>query len=148
MSVTGTIYTGGNNDSRLYSVSSASSTNWDAILTSGSVKGPIPNFDSSGNIYVGASGALDSGALNKVSATGTLLWAFTGASLGASSYPAVSDGNGRVYFGAKDKYIYALKSEDGSEIWKYQLSSEPVGFAIGKDVVYAISYDGKIYALK
>jgi outer membrane protein assembly factor BamB len=44
--------------------------------------------------------------------------------------------------------VYALKPEDGAEIWKYQLSGEPVGFAIGKDVVYAISYEGKIYALK
>lgn len=36
---------------------------------------------------------------------------------------------------------------NGRKVWKYQLSDEPRGFAIGNGRVYVVSYDGKIYAL-
>ena len=51
-----------------------------------------------------------------------------------------------MYVGAKNKSIYALKSEDGAVIWEYLLSDYAVGFAIGNGRVYVVGYDGKVYA--
>ena len=90
---------------------------------------------------------LSSGLLYKVSATGTLRWS-SSAFYSAVHFSAVVDSQGRVYVGAKNKFIYAINPDDGTIIWEYELTDEPRGFAIGDGVVYVVSYDGKVYAFR
>lgn len=47
------------------------------------------------------------------------------------SSPAVTDN--AVYFGLDDNYIYALKTSNGSLIWKYK-SNHPIG-TIGNEII-------------
>jgi len=146
ISASSAIYTGGINDSRLYSINPADgSKNWDSALNSGSVSGIAPNFDTNGNIYAGTSGSFDTGKLHKINVAGVVAWS-SDAFYSAVLHPAVIDGQGRIYAGAKDNYVYALNSGDGSLIWKYPLSSESRGFAIDSGRLYVVGYDGKVYA--
>jgi len=147
------IYIGGVLNTRLYAIDASNgSIIWgdNTILGSGNISGPIPNFDASGNIYAGTTGLSNSGGFHKVSATGTKEWSFGNASPGANRFSAVTDSQNRVYTSAKNDpgyTIYALKPEDGSIIWSYDVSSEPRGLAIGNGVVYIVTYDGKVIAL-
>jgi outer membrane protein assembly factor BamB len=82
---------------------------------------------------------------NNVSTNGTLKWTFaTGGPIRSS--PAVY--NGRVYFGSRDGYIYALDADTGAKLWALQtggwVDSSPV---IVGGVVYCGSNDGNLYAL-
>ena len=148
ISSSGKLYMGGSNNTRLYEINpSDGSESWNSVLGSGNVSGTTPTFDASGDIYVGTSGLLSSGLLYKVSATGTLQWS-SSAFYSAVHFSAVVDSQDRVYVGAKNKFIYAINSDDGTFIWEYELTDEPRGFAIGDGVVYVVSYDGKVYAFR
>ncbi len=149
----GTIYTGGYlnmGKSGLFAISATDGSKLWSNNIGDSPSTNLPNFDTNGNIYLGIITTQNSGLFQKVlaSAIGAAQWIFGPEEPSIAQYPAVIDSQNRVYTGAKNKYIYALKTEDGTEIWKYQLYGEPVGFAVGKDVVYAVSYDGKVHALK
>jgi len=150
INATGTIYTGGYvniGTSGLFAVDPSDGSKIWSNNVGDSVGINIPSFDADGNIFLGTDHAGTSGALHKINATGTVMWSFSPhANPSAVQYPAVVDGQGRVYVGAKNKYVYALDADTGAIIWKYQLSDEPVGFAIGDGRVYVVGYEGKVYA--
>jgi len=54
-----------------------------------------------------------------------------------------------IYVGANDHYLYALNKADGSVKWKFKGSgwfwAQP---AISGNTIYAVSLNGKLYALK
>jgi outer membrane protein assembly factor BamB len=76
----------------------------------------------------------------------TLKWTFTTQGKVLST-PAVADGV--VYVGSADRFLYAIRASDGTEVWKFQTSlavhSSP---AVADGLVYVSSLDGNIYAVR
>jgi polyvinyl alcohol dehydrogenase (cytochrome) len=66
---------------------------------------------------------------------------------GMSGTPAVSDGV--IYFGDWTSHVWALDTEDGSEVWNHEVGGGYVGgsVALDEDNVYAGTFDGRIVAL-
>jgi outer membrane protein assembly factor BamB len=149
VSAAGTIYTGGYlllGTSGLFAVNPSNGSKIWSNNVGDSLASNVPNFDADGNIFLGTEDIGNIGAFHKMNAS-TTLWSFTpDTNPSAVQYPAVIDGQGRVYVGAKNKFVYALNSNDGTVIWKYQLTDEPRGFAIGNGRVYVVGYDGKVYS--
>jgi len=60
----------------------------------------------------------------------------------------VVDG-GTLYFGAYDGNVYALDTETGAELWRFETSDPIIGALVldEDDVLYAGSTDGKLYAI-
>ena len=53
-----------------------------------------------------------------------------------------------IYFGGDDGNIYAVAAETGRQIWKQTTGGPaPSTPAVVDGTVYAVSYDGKLYAL-
>ena len=146
----GIVYTGGylnTGKSGLYAIDkNDGSIIWFSRI--GDVTGPNPAFDSDGNIYLGVRNSESSGALYKVNADGDTAWSFVSKPIGPVEVPAITDSMSVVYMGSTQKFIYAINSVTGREIWSYELSGNALGFAIGDGVLYASSKDGKIYAFK
>jgi outer membrane protein assembly factor BamB len=78
-------------------------------------------------------------------------------SFGVASHlrPTTSDnpfsptvGDGTIYVGCYDKYIYALNSNDGTEQWSYKIGNK-VGAApaVGDDIICVGSQSNVVYAL-
>lgn len=77
---------------------------------------------------------------------GVALWTFT-AEQSIRSTP-VMDEEGILYFGSNDGYFYAVKSADGSLVWKYPVGSEvTAGAAVDDALVYFGAYNHKVYAV-
>jgi len=59
--------------------------------------------------------------------------------------------HGRVFIGSSDRGLYALRSDDGSTIWRFEtmgvVQCEPLYDAVS-DVVYFGSHDGALYAVR
>jgi hypothetical protein len=63
------------------------------------------------------------------------------------STPAIAK-NGTLFFGSDDHYLYALDSA-GRVQWEFQAGGAVYSPTIGRDgTVYALSADGKLYALQ
>ena len=94
-------------------------------------------------VFVGS----DDGYVYAYSITGDFLWKTekTIGSVGWSS-PAVAEG--KVFIGSTDG-IYALRKEDGTEVWSYQtdgpVDSSP---AVLNDTLYVASKKGTLYAFR
>jgi outer membrane protein assembly factor BamB len=76
---------------------------------------------------------------------GKIKWTFTAADVIHSS-PAVVDGI--VYFGSRDRHLYAVDAETGAEIWSFATGSwvESSPVVVG-GVVYFGCNDARVYAL-
>jgi outer membrane protein assembly factor BamB len=126
---------------------------WTADMTNGIFSGPVIGADD--NLYFGSYfqdlfsiGISDS--FYCYYPTGTRKWVYK---LGTSKPPQtgiVIDSSGNIYFGALDKYIYALNSE-GILQWKY-LTDAPVPELAFPNIdldgnIYISSYDGYLYSL-
>ena len=65
--------------------------------------------------------------------------------------PAIDPEHGRVFVGSADHGLYALRANDGSEIWRFQtlgpVQSEPL-YDAELDTVYFGSNDGALYAVR
>lgn len=138
----GSLYFGDSNR-YFYSYSSSGTINW-SYKCSSSIGGSAA-LGADGSVYIGLSGqliALTNFGVSKWSTS----YRFT-----ASSTPTsiLIDNSGTLYFGADDKYIYAVNT-DGTSKWsyatggsiRYGLSTSPDG-----STVYATSSDGRIYAI-
>lgn len=59
--------------------------------------------------------------------------------------------HGRVFIGSSDRGLYALRSDDGSTIWRFEtmgvVQCEPL-YDAGRDTVYFGSHDGALYAVR
>ncbi len=148
----GTVYFGCY-DGNLYALNGANAAlKWKRRL--GDFVNSSPSLNADGTIiYIGSGGLSsnddvsgDNGLQAVRSSDGTPLWTFKTKSY-VESTPAIS-GDGTLYFGSADGYIYAVDS-GGSLKWRCltasSVSSSP---AIGADgTVYIGSYDGYLYAL-
>jgi len=62
-------------------------------------------------------------------------------------------GDGKVFIGSTDGYVYALGLEDGELVWKFRAGDEEVGDMVEapplfvRGVIYVGSWDGNMYAL-
>ncbi len=67
------------------------------------------------------------------------------------SRAAIDSENGRVFIGSADRGLYALRSGDGSIIWRFEtlgvVQSEPL-YDSELDMVYFGSHDGALYAVR
>ena len=79
------------------------------------------------------------------------LWAFE---TGGGVYSPAIGSDGTIYFGSKDKKLYAINGKSGVKLWEFEtggsvylgVKSSP---AIGSDgTVYVGSGDKKLYAIK
>jgi eukaryotic-like serine/threonine-protein kinase len=87
-----------------------------------------------------------SGWLNVVDVKSREKWTFQTNGRLVSS-PAVGDG--LVYFGGYDTYVYAIDIATKQPKWKFQTGGEVLSSpAVSGDVVYIGSSDGYLYALK
>lgn len=98
-----------------------------------------------GSIYFGVSGQFMA-----LYSNGTPKWAsaFRFTSNSTPGSPLV-DGNGVIYFGADDKYIYAV-NPDGTLKWRYLTGGairQALAMSPDSSTVYATSADGHIYAV-
>ena len=76
---------------------------------------------------------------------GDPLWTFT---TGGSIWSTPVIGNGTVYFGSHDEYVYALAVGDGTERWRFKtggtIAGRPLLF---RDLVVVGSFDRKLYGI-
>lgn len=107
----------------------------------GTVYSP-PAYDAAtGRIYFGASDK----RLYALDARGMFLWSFL-ARDNIAARPLLA--NGLVIFGSEDRYVYALKAENGELVWSAPVASPIVSAAaIGNGNVTVGSDDGTVYAL-
>ncbi|HZU14069.1 MAG TPA: PQQ-binding-like beta-propeller repeat protein [Chloroflexota bacterium] len=109
-----------------------------------------PSVDANGNIYVTS----DQGVTTAFTpGNGTPRWTAS-VPVGTNgvpppSYTTPAVGNGMVYVGNTNHYVYALNLSTGQQVWQQQTGGAvdgPPVVALGNNVVYAGSEDGKIYA--
>ena len=109
---------------------------------------------SGSKVYIGS---LDGRIFALDISTGEKLWSYQTGEAMASFSPYVREGSqvisspsvsgNTVYLGSTDGRLYALDTESGKEMWRYDLgvplTSSP---AISGNTVYVAAYDGSIYA--
>jgi len=117
----------------------------DAVIWSFSTPGywaGQPAVAQDGTIYFGA----EDGHVYALSSDGKLKWKFsTGDKV--HSTPAIAK-NGTIFFGSDDHYLYAV-GPGGHAEWRYRTGGPVYSPTIGPDgTVYALSADGKLYAIQ
>ena len=104
-------------------------------------------------IYVGSStGILFALSLSEVDQPPTVLWEFQtqnkiwGTPL-VHAHPTITD-QGILIIGSMDHNVYAINSETGEELWKFETTGAVAGMPwIIDDTVYAGSFDRNLYAI-
>merc|ERR1711935_1014103 len=81
------------------------------------------------------------GTVSGSPSSGSQLWNFTTGDEIQSTCVVSSDGK-TVFVGSEDEFVYALKTSDGSLLWKYRTHFSRV------DSSPTLSLDGNLYALK
>ena len=76
--------------------------------------------------------------------TGKILWNYTTNDIVIFT-PTVA--NDILYAASNDNTLYALNTQDGSEVWSYKTENGFSGASVVNGVVYASSGDGNVYAL-
>jgi outer membrane protein assembly factor BamB len=101
-----------------------------------------PAVAQDGTIFFGS----EDGHLYALNPDGELKWKFsTGDKV--HSTPAIAK-NGTIFFGSDDQYLYAVGS-DGHVKWRLKTEGPVYSPTIGPDgTVYALSADGKLYAVQ
>jgi outer membrane protein assembly factor BamB len=101
-----------------------------------------PAVAEDGTVYFGS----EDGNVYALNPDGKLKWKFsTGDKV--RSTPAIAK-NGSIFFGSDDHYLYAIGPE-GQAKWRFKTGGPVYSPTIGPDgTVYALSADGKLYALE
>jgi len=145
----GTIYFG-SSDSFFYALNPDGSLKWNAVI--GSEIDSSPAIDGAGNVYFGT---LD-GDVCAFNAAGDELWSILlpddplteDNSKAVIASPMLS-GDGRLYVGSGNAYLYAIDTGDGSIVWKYRAEDvvdvSPV-MGVDKNILFS-SRDGYLYSL-
>jgi outer membrane protein assembly factor BamB len=145
----GTVYLasqGENSPGEIYAVRSGRLV-WRASLRGMITEGPVIVGDL---VYVIA---YDGGVSALRADSGEVVWNF-GAATGSWSYRDVSGQTGAwivdgvVYADDDVGNLHALRSSDGTEIWRAPTKHVKFGVAIGKDAVYISNGFGDVYALR
>jgi len=101
-----------------------------------------PAIASDGTIFCGS----EDGNLYALNPDGELKWKFSTGDR-VHSTPAIAK-NGTIFFGSDDHYLYAV-GPDGQAKWRYKTGGPVYSPTIGPDgTVYALSADGKLYAIQ
>lgn len=101
-----------------------------------------PAIAEDGTIYFGS----EDGALYAVSSDGKVKWKFE-TRAAVHSTPAIAR-NGTVFFGSDDHYLYAVSTQ-GKAKWQFETGGPVYSPTVGADgTVYALSADGKLYAIQ
>ena len=96
-------------------------------------------------IYVGANPSQASGEMVALNAqTGASRWSF---SMGATyTTPVIT--TPMLYTASQDGYLYALDASTGTQVWRFQRSSQVDGYpTLANGVVYVTSDDGSVNAV-
>ncbi len=140
----GTIYQG-SEDGNLYAFNPDGTTKWTYKADNDIYTAPA--IDAEGNLYFAV---LNSGKLFSITSAGVLRWTYAGASLGASSSPALSADGATVYFAGYDARLHAVQTSSGQARWIYDLPNEVRASSPAVDangVIYIGCYDGKVHAI-
>lgn len=145
----GTVYVGGS-DGILYALNSDGSLRWEALI--GGELDSSPVIDADGNIYV----ASTTGDLFGYDSQGQVLWQFSvpdeagalGRDKGLRASPMLK-GDGRLYMGCQNHFLYALDLSNGQVAWKFEtggIIESPAVAGIDGSILFS-SRDGYVYAL-
>ncbi|MEK8020044.1 MAG: PQQ-binding-like beta-propeller repeat protein, partial [Candidatus Parabeggiatoa sp.] len=140
----GTLYYAYSN--KLRALDSAGNLKWETVLNAGShLSGGLALSNDEQTIYIGTWSETDpSGKFYAVNVDGNIRWEYVA---NAISAPAVGS-DGTIYFGSKDKYLYAL-AQDGTLKWQfdvgYEIYSPPT--LASDNSIYFSSFGSKFYAL-
>jgi outer membrane protein assembly factor BamB/subtilisin family serine protease len=140
----GTVYQG-SEDGNLYAFNPDGTAKW--TFKAGNDIYTAPAVDAAGNIYFSV---LNNGKLFSLTSAGVLRWGYDGASLGATSSPALSPDGGTVYYAGYDARLHAVQTSSGQSLWVYDLPNEVRASSPAVDangVIYIGCYDGKVHAL-
>lgn len=113
---------------------------------------PVWRFDAAGGIASMPAvsergilvGTLD-GRVLQVSAEGELVWEVE---VGGAVLSTPIPGDGRVYFGSSDKFLYCVDAGDGSAVWSFEAEGPiEVSPCLYENQVFAVSFEGELFAL-
>lgn len=86
-------------------------------------------------------------AINKVFGTPTVEW-WANRSVPATVKASPIYAEGKIFVGAWDNFLYALDSESGSELWKFDAKGKISGTAAAsQSTVYVVTESGTLYAI-
>jgi subtilisin family serine protease/outer membrane protein assembly factor BamB len=140
----GTIYQG-SEDGNLYALNPDGTIKW--TYTGDNDIYTAPAIDGVGNLYFAV---LNTGKLFSITSAGQLRWTYAGASLGASSSPALSADGATVYYGGYDQKLHAVQADNGLRRWTYPLGNEVRASSPAVDangVIYIGCYDAQLHAI-
>jgi outer membrane protein assembly factor BamB len=110
----------------------------------GGIVGAPALAESEGLVFVGS----DDGNLYAFKTTGDAIGATWKFKAGGQVWSTPAVGEGAVYFGSMDRYVYALSSRRGELLWRYKTGGAVVStpLLLG-DMVVVGSFDRTLYAL-
>lgn len=135
----GTVYVGSEAD-KFYALNASSGTEVWSVDVVGNIDKSSPAVDPAGNLYVGT----EDGILYAFDNVGSQLWIFDGGHPDGAIQSSPLYYNGNVFV-ALDSVVYSLNATNGSEEWKYDMTTAASAATGARyEGHFAISADGGI----